>query len=287
MPSKGTIYRIVENITPPFIFKWFRNSIVYSFVIKILRKYSTDAPTEILEVPKGDIAGFKLKFDPTGVWQQEMLQGTYDSELFTYLKRENLTGKTVYDIGAHIGYHSLLFSTYVGDTGKVFTFEPNPANVTRIKEIISLNPKIEKSITVLDMALSDTNGTTPFLSTNNIENGTSSGGFIDEASTIWTRETYTKKVGFKTTDVQIKTIDTLVHQATILPPDVLKIDVEGAEQLVLKGAEATIKMHHPIILIEFHSIYSTFMCMQILSQYNYTFTVLKKEQDGRLLIAAR
>ena len=281
--SKGTIYALIENITPPIIFKSIKNSSVYKRVVYSMKNDSLNTSAQTIRIEAGDIEGYTLKLDPDGNWQREMLLGTYDKELFSYLKKENLSGKVIYDIGAHICYHSLIFSSYVGKNGQVFAFEPNPTNFTRSKEIIALNPEIQ-NIKVFDLALSDFVGTTNFLSSEDIELGTSSGGFIDEASTLWNRSDYLEKTGFTESQVKVETIDSLVNQKIITAPDVMKIDVEGAEQLTLAGASETISKHHPIIIVEFHSIFSAYKCMEILTQNKYNTVLLKKEPDGRVLI---
>ncbi len=283
--TKGSIYSSVEKITPPIIFTSIKGSKLYKKVVGSMKNNSLNTSAQTITVKSGDLAGFTLKLDPSGSWQQEMLAGTYDKELFSYLKEKDLSGKVIYDIGAHICYHSLIFSTYIGKTGQVFAFEPNPTNFKRAKEIIKLNPEIQ-NIQVLDLALSDSSGTTSFLSTENIELGTSSGGFINDASTLWDRSDYLEKTGFTASEVKIETIDKLVNQKNIAPPDVMKIDVEGAEQLTLAGARETINKYHPVIIIEFHSIFSTYASMEILALNNYSTKLLKKEPDGRILIVA-
>ncbi len=286
MINKSTLYAFAESITPPFIFRSFKSSGLYVWLVRNANSYTSGRVAEEVIISGGDLAGFKLKLDPTGPWQQEMISGAYDHELFTNLKKLNLAGKVIYDIGAHIGYHSLAFATYVGDKGHVFAFEPNPANVQRAEEIIAINPSLQKNITVLNLALSDHTGTTNFLSTDDIEGGTSTGGFIDDASTLWERERYVDKVGFKKTEVKIETIDNLIETKKITPPDLLKIDVEGAEQLVLAGAIKTLTLYHPTIIVEFHSIFSAYSCMHILQKLNYTVELLKREPDGRIMVVA-
>jgi hypothetical protein len=82
------------------------------------------------------------------------------------------------------------------------------------------------------------------------------------------------------------TIDNLINTGKMLPPDLLKIDVEGAEQLVLAGAVKTINKYHPRIIVEFHSMYSTYSCMNQLKELGYSTEILKQEPDGRIMIIA-
>lgn len=286
MSTKAKIYGFIEAILPPFVFKIVRHSALYSMTVGLLRRLSPQPAPEICSITSGTLSGFKLKLDPKGSWQQQMLSDTYDVEIFSYLKSLPLSGKVMYDIGAHICYHSLMFATFVGKTGQVVAFEPNPVNVARAKEILALNSEITDRIAVHNVALSNTSGNTEFLSSNDLEGGTSTGGFIDNASTLWARSDYIEKTGFTKSNVALETIDSLVDSGTIPPPDVLKIDVEGAEQLVIEGAHTTIKKYHPHIIVEFHSIFSTYASMELLTAHGYSSQLLKHEIDGRVLIAS-
>lgn len=287
MINKGNLYGIVAGITPPFVFSALKKSSFYPKIVSFVNKPYNNFHSEEVVVTGGDLKGFSLILDPHGVWQPEMITGEYDHELFDYFHAYDFTDKTIYDIGAHIGYHSLVFSTYVGERGHVFAFEPNPVNATRLSEIVTLNTPVSKRITLLPLALSNTTGTTNFLSTSDLEGGSSTGGFISEASTLWERDRYISKIGFKETTVKLETIDNLVADKTLLPPDVLKIDVEGAEQLVLEGALKTISQFKPLIVVEFHSINSAFLCTSLLAKEGYSFEMLKKEPDGRVMIVAK
>lgn len=287
MQLKSIVYRFVENITPPIIFRLARKSPLYAGVVRLLRLFEKPTPLKEISILKGDLAGFKLKLSGEGDWQKEMIDGNYDQELFSCVSKMSLDGKVVYDIGSHIGYHSLAFATYVGPRGHVYSFEPNPANIERTQEVLELNHDRDLNITPLNLALSNKVGTIEFLSTSNVENGTSTGGFIETAKTIWPKHVFVEKTGFTSSLVQTDTIDNLVKNKKILPPDFMKIDVEGAEQLVLAGAGKTITKHHPIIIVEFHSIHSTYACMELFNSYGYETKVLKEEEDGRIMILAK
>ncbi len=285
MLNKGKIYRLLENLTPPLIFKVIKSNPLYPWLSKKLTLLSTESAPQIVTLTKGSLSGFKLKLDPDGPWQHEMLSGDYDQELFEYLKQINLENKIIYDIGAHIGYHSLVFSKST-KTGRIYAFEPNPTNYNRAKDILDLNPELKERITLFDVALSNEVGTMNFLSTADIEMGSSTGGFLEKATPLRSLDQYIEKSGFKNSVVKTETIDNLILKKHILPPNILKIDVEGAEQLVLEGAKNTIASSHPIIIVEFHSIFATYACLSILSEFKYTTQILKRETDGRIMIVA-
>jgi len=69
-------------------------------------------------------------------------------------------------------------------------------------------------------------------------------------------------------------------------PFLIKIDVEGAEHLVLEGGKKFIKQYKPIILLEIHSIFNMMKCYEFFSDLNYKLELLQQEPDGRCFIAA-
>lgn len=70
-------------------------------------------------------------------------------------------------------------------------------------------------------------------------------------------------------------------------PDVIKIDVEGAESLVLSGAKNTLLEKKPIIFLEVHSMQNMFDVVSFLTSLSYGLEIINKEQDGRCFIEAR
>jgi FkbM family methyltransferase len=286
MTLKARIYGFTEAITPPLLFRLFKGSLLYRLVVRLIRALVPRAQTSVETISTGVLTGSKLRLDTTGSWQQDMLRDSYDAELFSALSSLDVAGVTVYDIGAHVGYHSLKFAALTGTNGHVYAFEPNPTNNLRIKEHLELNPTLAQRITLCPYALSNTIGETTFISSADVDGGTSSGGFINNASTLWVKNDYIEKTGFTSSTVKEDTIDNLVATKVILPPFLIKIDVEGAEQLVLAGAHQTLTVHRPYILVEFHSIFSAYDCMRQLTELRYQTTLLKREGDGRVMIFA-
>src|SRR5262249_52878254 len=80
-------------------------------------------------------------------------------------------GSVVFDIGAHVGFYSLLSSVLVGPEGQVFSFEPVPENLVSLRRHLSLNGV--QNCTVLPFAVSDSSGTAQFT----LGDGSSQGGF--------------------------------------------------------------------------------------------------------------
>jgi FkbM family methyltransferase len=136
----------------------------------------------------------------------------------------------VYDIGAHLGLHTLYYSAIAG---RVISFEPAPKNYARLTDNIRLNGRT--NISALNIALSDQTGMLDFL-----ENG------ISQTGTLLTHARHAR--GFHKIRVQAHRLDELDLPA----PDLLKIDCEGAEMQVFRGAAETLRKHRPYIHLEVH-----------------------------------
>lgn len=157
--------------------------------------------------------------------------GTYELEKQKLFEKTVKKGDVVFDIGAQAGFYSLLAAELAGEDGKVFAFEPLPKNILLLKRNINLNNY--KNIFVREEAVSDKSDTNcPF------EPGSSNfTGKICETGEL---------------KVNAVSLDDLVSQNKLPAPDVLKIDVEGAELAVLKGASLTVKKYHPDIFLSIH-----------------------------------
>ena len=145
-----------------------------------------------------------------------------------------LPGQTVYDVGANMGFVSLSLSKQVGPTGTVFAFEPVPQNLALLHANVEANHI--SNIRIFDYAASNQCGEAVIKMTNN----------LSTASLVWhTNDPSASKFNVKTI-----TIDQLVHREEIRKPQFVKIDVEGAEGLVLEGMRETIASSKPTIFLE-------------------------------------
>jgi FkbM family methyltransferase len=162
----------------------------------------------------------------------EKLLGIYEPHVQEILKATLKQGDVVYDIGGHHGYHSLLASKLVGDSGKVYVFEPLPENRDVIVRVMSANNC--GNCTALPVAVSDNIGRTPlFFGTDDSQPSILS----SPASSLM---------------VETTTLDDFAsrHQR----PNLVKVDVEGAEYAVLLGARQLLATGPPITwVIELHT----------------------------------
>jgi len=147
-------------------------------------------------------------------------------------------GQVFYDVGSNIGFFALLASRLVGRSGRVYAFEPVKANAEAIRRNAELNRF--RHLEVLEVAVSDRNGSARLLLSAHPGGATLSN---DDAPPDPTG----------VVDVSTVTLDALVASRRIAPPDVVKIDVEGAEEAVLAGMTDTLAGHRPTLVCELDS----------------------------------
>jgi FkbM family methyltransferase len=217
----------------------------------------------------------------------KMVDGSYDSFVFERLNKMDLRGKVVYDVGAHIGFHSLYFSRIVGKQGKVYAFEPSPKNVERFRTILDKNEGSRNIISIFTKAVSADIGVEVFNINNNIESGRSTGNFLESADTVWERGIYIQK-GFTKVQVETVPIDAFKRVLSIKEdPDLIKIDVEGAEYAVLQGAKETLLRKKPVLMIEVHSIANMFSVVTFLNSISYEMELIGKVSHDVCYLEAR
>lgn len=172
--------------------------------------------------------------------ESEFYLETHDSGVTTLLCRCIKPGFTLIDVGAHIGYFTLLISRLVGQSGKVFALEPLPINARRLEEHLLRNNC--HNTEVLQVALAEYDAKEEFL-----EFGFATIGRFSSA------ESFVRDRPCGRMTVECRSLDSLLKEHRIDLPDFVKIDVEGAELRVLKGMENLLKASNPKLLIEMHN----------------------------------
>ncbi len=154
----------------------------------------------------------------------------------------DFTGQTVFDIGGDQGIYTLFFARKVGETGKVFTFEPNPTSYRHIVTNVELNGF--KNVQVKNIALGDKPGNvTLVFPAFDPGRGSADAGITQQITGEGTAQTI---------QTPLDTADSLISGGELPPPDFAKIDVEGFERPVLVGMRETIDKWHPTLFIEIH-----------------------------------
>jgi FkbM family methyltransferase len=284
--TKSSLYEFTQQILPPFIFSSLKKTGLYSAGRSFARQHlSGEYSPSWHAISDGPLKGLFLYMDSKDPWQKDMLNGNYDDFFYSYVDKIDLNGKIVFDIGAHIGFSSLYFAKKVGTKGQVIAFEPNPFNRERMEKILEKN-KLNERVSISPLALTDTEGATEFVFSHDVDNGTSSGSFVANAHTFLQKENYEKQSGFERMTVKTSSLDHIVIEAKTYPaPHLIKLDIEGAEDLALEGGMAMIRQYRPTILAEIHSIYTMYKVHEFMLAVAYKTVLLAVEPDGRCFIA--
>ena len=170
---------------------------------------------------------FQLRVD--ALTSQEFVLGTYEKYMQEAFARVLHAGSVVYDVGAHVGFHSLFCGLLVGKTGMVVAFEPNPETYESLTTQVIANSTL--AITTSPFAISDRSGRSKL---NTVRGGPESQ--VSDLDGVL---------------IETRTIDQLVQERCFPPPNVIKIDVEGHEGRVIAGAIKSITHWRPVILCDY------------------------------------
>jgi len=180
--------------------------------------------------------------------------GTYEraqSKLFGKLIKPD---DVLYDIGSACGYYTVLGSRLVGKKGEVLAFEPDPKNAAFTRAHVRINNL--SNATVLETAVGDHVGEACFSK----GTGTGTGRLSDEGNLR----------------VPLTTVDAVLASGHS-PPTHLKIDVEGGEEGVLRGATQMIAKHRPTLFLSTHGKEVREACCTILREWGYTLSAIEGE----------
>lgn len=220
------------RLIPPVI----RNKIQYIPVIKNIQRFLLKRffPKDVFchQVDWGPAKGLKILIRLPE--DKEMWKGTYELGFCTRLSKAIKKGDVAFDIGAYRGYTAGVLA--LAGARKVFAFEPMPENQEVIEKVIKLNTSLP--ISLIKKAVCDSTGTQLF------------GISIDKSMNYLVSSHEPKNKN--TIEVETTTID-LFAQKTSFWPNLLKIDVEGAEISVLKGAVQAIQKSIRTVFLEIHN----------------------------------
>ncbi len=225
----------------------------------------------VLRVPQGHAGSlvFDMRYLPLShAHLGSIAFGNLESAVQEAMVRHLGSGGVFYDIGANLGFFSLLGAHLAGlEAGHVYAFEAAPENAEAIRRNAALNGVA--NITVVEKAVAARSGVGRLQ-------------VVDDQS--WSKledygeHPYTEQV----IEVELVAIDELLRAGEIRPPTLVKIDVEGAEIAVLEGMRATIAEHRPAIICELHDTHREFVAA--MSEHGYRLINLEGtipvEQEG-------
>lgn len=183
----------------------------------------------------GLAAGLWLRVSPrTGA---SILQGSGEPQVQRALAEHIRPGMIFYDLGANIGFFSLIAARLVGEKGRVVSFEADPELAGRLRENIARNRF--PWVSVEQKAVWSACGPVTFARADPAQSPDRGLGFV------------TQTAATNTIQVEAVTLDSYAQSSPA--PDFIKCDVEGAEVEVMRGARNLLQRKRPIILCEVHS----------------------------------
>ena len=196
----------------------------------------------------------------SGDGDRSVLLGTYEPGVQQAMRDVLKKGHVFYDIGANAGYFSLLGATLVGPEGHVYAFEPLPQNGERLKKTMEENQV--RNYTLVMQAVNDASGTRALYLGDGNQRRASLLPWKGEARTF----------------VDTITLDQFVRDDNW--PNLIKLDVEGAEIQVLQGGRRVLSDERaPIWIIEIHSEKNDRAAGELLDAHQYRMT--RRAQENR------
>lgn len=172
--------------------------------------------------------------------------GTYEPELREIFRAVLPPGGVALDIGANVGWHTLLMARLVGANGRVMAAEANPSVRTHLQDNLNLNRF--RQVEVIPYAIANSEELVEFYGPNRDDANSGSGYVITGGVNEHQRPTIR---------VETRRLDAVVSSAQLDRLDLIKIDVEGLEWPVLQGGQQTIAKFRPHIIFEYNSAYSS------------------------------
>lgn len=169
--------------------------------------------------------------------------GTFERDKRALFEQHVRKGMTVFDVGANVGYYTLIASKLVGPTGKVIAFEPAPRNLAYLRQHVEMNGA--DNVQIIDAAVSDRAGTARF------DDQESHQAHLAERGRI-----------------EVRTV--AIDEQALPAPDVVKMDIEGGELLAIPGMRATLVKATPVVFLATHGEECAVLCIEELRALGYT-----------------
>lgn len=203
--------------------------------------------------------------------QRQMWCGCYEPHVMAALRKILRPGDTFVDLGAHIGYHSYFAAGLVGASGRVFSFEADPANFLRLKKNLERFPQASPEHCAI------WSGEEKLMFTRSESSRESGWGALATVRKAPEREQV---------EVRGVSLDAWTERSGLKEIRAIKIDVEGAELAVLRGATRVLQNMRPVLVLEMcepllkQSGTSAVMIEELLRRHRYK---LNRPSDGPLL----
>jgi FkbM family methyltransferase len=209
---------------------------------RVLSKKGTAAHQVTVRMRDGSMMPLDLR-DHTHEWAY--WTGEYDCAILMRLLGALERGCIVFDVGANVGLYTVPIGRKVQEMGgTVYAFEPVQSNYDHMRRALALN-KLETTVRTYPVALGDEEGTVSLYLQSNDESPT--------GNAVLVKGDIPAERG--NTTARITRLDTFVEEIGIPGCHLIKVDVEGAEYMFLRGGAGFIQKHRPVICGEFNHLW--------------------------------
>jgi len=177
----------------------------------------------------------------------KFIRGEYEPENTRAIQELVRPRDVVFDVGAHVGYFTVLMAERVGPQGQVVSFEPRDINLEFLRQHVRINDV--KNVQIIDACVGQRAGEARM----ETRVGTGKGHVSPEGNV----------------DVRMVVLDEMVQSGKLPVPQFMKIDVEGGEMMVLQGARWVIETHRPRMVLATHSPELKQACNEFLTARGY------------------
>lgn len=228
---------------------------------KVLNSAAPEGQTEVT-VAGGLLQGARLLLDLQT--EKDFWLGTYEIDLQAAVQDWIKPGMVVYDVGANIGFISIMMARLAGPTGRVFSFEALPANVERLRKNVELN-KLQEVVTIIPAAVVESVRQADFLVSPSVGMGKVAGSAGRQGIP------YQGSI-----EVKGISLDGFVFEQGQMPPGLVKLDIEGGEVLALPGMRRILNECWPIVFLELHGPEAAQAAWEALASQDYRICQLQR-----------
>jgi FkbM family methyltransferase len=216
-----------------------------------------------VSVVRGPARGLRFKLDLLRGGENAYWLGRYEAAVVRILAGVCKAGWTVWDVGACIGFYSAFFARLVGPSGRVVSFEPHPSNLERTKANVELNRF--RNVTFMNVAIGGPLGRVDLVVC---------GDTTAHLPGAYVGATRTAAAAGEARHVSVRCVspDEVLDQYKVPLPDLIKMDIEGAEVDALRHFNRLAERTRPVILLELHNPECDAEAWRFARRFGYSIT---------------
>jgi len=257
-----TFVTFISRVLPAFLKKSIYRIRPLAKLVRNSLNLAVPEGITLVSITAGELAGMQMQLDLQT--EKDHWLGTYEPNLLKTIIHLVQPGWVAYDIGANIGYISLLLAQTVGEDGKVFSFEALPTNLDRLRSHIEING-LNSRVDVVPSAVAASSGVIRF--------------FVGPSGAMGKAEGSAGRPESPGESIEVQgiSLDDFVYQNDNPPPDVIKMDIEGGEVLALQGMSRLLTKARPLILLELHGPKAARVAWKILTGAGYSLHTMERD----------